>query len=125
METVARGSLWPYVGRALCRRCPRCGSREIWSGWFTLRDRCPHCHLELDRGESDHFYGAYLLNFVVAELVPALAFVVALIVTWPSPPWTALTWGVVILAATAPFLTYPFTKTLWLALDLAFRRDAS
>ena len=85
--------LWSYVGRALRRRCPRCGGPGIWRSWFAFRARCPTCHLELDRGESDHFYGAYLLNFVVAELLPAIAFVIALLVTWPSPPWTALTWG--------------------------------
>ena len=117
--------LWPYLARALRRRCPRCGELDIWRNWFAFRHLCPRCQLELDRGESDHFYGAYLLNFVVAELIPALAFVIALIVTWPSPPWTALTWGAVILAATTPLLTYPFTKTLWLALDLAFRRDSA
>jgi uncharacterized protein (DUF983 family) len=117
--------LWSYVGRALRRHCPRCGERDIWRGWFAFRHDCPRCHLELDRGESDHFYGAYLLNFVVAELIPAIAFVVALMVTWPSPPWTALTWGAVILAAAAPLLTYPFTKTVWLALDLAFRRETA
>ena len=117
--------LWSYVGRALRRRCPRCGGPGIWRSWFAFRSQCPTCHLELDRGESDHFYGAYLLNFVVAELIPAIAFVIALLVTWPSPPWTALTWGAVILAATAPLFTYPFTKTVWLALDLAFRREPS
>ena len=117
--------LWSYVGRALRRRCPRCGGRDIWRSWFAFRSQCPTCHLELDRGESDHFYGAYLLNFVVAELIPAIAFVIALLVTWPSPPWTALTWGAVILAATAPLFTYPFTKTVWLALDLAFRRETA
>jgi len=119
----SEGTLRSYIARALRRHCPRCGGHDIWRSWFSLRDRCPNCRLELDRGESDHFYGAYLLNFVVAELIPAIAFVVALIVTWPSPPWTALTWGAIILVATAPFLTYPFTKTIWLALDLAFRRE--
>jgi len=120
-----RSELWPFVGRALLRRCPRCGERGIWRGWFVFRERCPHCGLELDRGESDHFYGAFLLNFVVAELIPAVAFVVILIVTWPSPPWTAITWTAVILAASAPLATYPFTKTVWLALDLFFRGEES
>ena len=125
MAGGGRRKLWPYVGRALLRRCPRCGERRIWRGWFVFREQCPRCGLELDRGESDHFYGAFLLNFVVAELIPAVTFVVILIVTWPSPPWTAVTWIAVILAATAPLVTYPFTKTVWLALDLVFRGEES
>ena len=125
MEHERRGELWPFIGRALRRRCPRCGSPDIWRSWFALCERCPRCQLELDRGESDHFYGAYLLNFVVAELIPAFAFVIALVVTWPAPPWKAITWGAVILVATAPLLTYPFAKTVWLAIDLAFRKEDS
>jgi uncharacterized protein (DUF983 family) len=125
MTTGHGATLWPYVGRALMRRCPRCGERHVWRGWFTLRERCPLCGLELDRGESDHFYGAYLLNFVVAELIPATGFVVAILVTWPTPPWTAIMWGAMIVAAVAPFVTYPYAKTLWLALDLYFRRSTA
>jgi hypothetical protein len=75
----------------------------------------------LDRGESDYFYGAYMLNFVAAELVAFGLFVVALLITWPDPPWDLLLYGTAVVAAIAPFLLYPTTKALWLALDLAFR----
>lgn len=105
------------------RRCPRCGGGGIWRNWFTFRDHCPTCDTRLDRGESDHFYGAYALNFVVAELVPVLFFVVTLIATWPNPPWTVLTYGTAALAVLAPIVLYPFMRTLWLALDLYFRPD--
>ena len=107
--------------RAAARRCPRCGARGVWATWFRMRERCPQCGLELDRGESDHFYGAYMLNFVGAELIVAGAFVVALIVTWPTPPWNALMYGAVALAVIAPLAFYPITKGLWLAIDLVFR----
>ena len=30
-------------GRALLRRCPNCGGRPIFDGWFRMRDRCPRC----------------------------------------------------------------------------------
>ena len=86
-----------------------------------MRDRCPNCGLALDRGESDYFYGAYMLNFIAAELVVAIGFVVAMIVTWPSPPWDALMYGTLALAIATPLLLYPVTKALWLAIDLVFR----
>lgn len=89
-----------------------------------MRSACPLCGLELDRGESDYFYGAFLLNFVAAELVPVIVFVVALIMTWPSPRWNVLTAVTAVLAVLAPIALYPTTKALWLALDLMFRPTA-
>ena len=86
-----------------------------------MRSRCPACGLELDRGESDYFYGAYLLNFVAAELVPVAVFVAALVATWPSPPWNALMAITVALAILAPIALYPTTKAIWLAVDLMLR----
>ena len=89
-----------------------------------MRRECPVCGLELDRGESDYFYGAFLLNFVAAELVPVIVFVVALIATWPSPRWDVLTAVTAVLAVLAPIGLYPTTKALWLALDLMLRPTA-
>ena len=109
------------VTRAVRRRCPRCDTRGVWLSFTRRRPACPTCGLQLDRGESDYFYGAYMLNFVAAELLAIGAFVIALVVTWPSPPWTALTYGTVAIAVIAPIVLYPTTKALWLALDLMFR----
>ncbi|HEY2378364.1 MAG TPA: DUF983 domain-containing protein [Gemmatimonadaceae bacterium] len=90
-----------------------------------MRRQCPSCGLELDRGESDYFYGAYLLNFVAAELVAMFAFVAGLLATWPKPPWNLLTAITVAIAILAPIVLYPTTKALWLAVDLMFRPGAS
>jgi len=115
---------WRLVWRAIRRRCPRCGSPDVWLGFMRMRPQCPVCGLALDRGESDYFYGAFLLNFVAAELVPLIVFVVALIATWPSPRWDLLTVITVVLAVLAPIVLYPTTKALWLALDLMLRPTA-
>lgn len=89
-----------------------------------MRTECPVCGLQLDRGESDYFYGAFLLNFVAAELVPVIVFVVALIATWPTPRWDLLTAVTAVLAVLAPIALYPTTKALWLAFDLMLRPTA-
>ena len=127
MNTRA-GSGWRerrrLVARAIRRRCPRCGSSHVWVSFLRMRPQCPACGLELDRGESDYFYGAYLLNFVAAELLPVIVFIIALVATWPSPPWTALTIVTAILAVVAPIALYPTTKALWLAFDLMLRPSA-
>ncbi len=109
------------LGRALLLRCPNCGGRGIFSSWFTLRDRCPTCALPLQRGEPDYFIGAYLINLVVVELLFAIALVAVLLATWPDPPWTLLEYGGAALMLIGALVSYPFSKTTWLAVDLSFR----
>ncbi len=75
----------------------------------------------LERGEGDYFLGAYTLNLIGVEVILAAAFLVVMIVTWPNPPWNALQYGGAMLAVIVPIVCYPFTKTVWLALDLIFR----
>lgn len=113
--------VWTLVWRAVRRRCPRCDQPGIWTTYTKTVHACPNCGLVLDRGESDYFYGAYMLNFVAAELVALGVFVIALLITWPDPPWNLLLYGTAAIAVVAPFVFYPTTKALWLAIDLAFR----
>jgi hypothetical protein len=82
---------------------------------------CPRCGLRLDRGESDYFYGAYLINFAAAELIPAAVFVAMLVAMSPHPRWRLIQAVALTLAIVAPIVTYPFSKTIWLACDIALR----
>jgi uncharacterized protein (DUF983 family) len=92
------------------------------ASWFRLQPRCAACGLRFERDEaSDYWLGAYLLNFIVTELVFAAFVVVALVVTWPAPPWNALLVGGAALMVLTPIAVYPFAKALWLAVDLVFR----
>jgi hypothetical protein len=90
--------------------------------WFLIRAVCPHCGLRFERDEEDDYWlGAYLLNFVVTEMVFALALALVLVRTWPEPPWSAMIWGGALQMILTPIVFYPFAKALWLALDLVFR----
>ena len=62
-----------------------------------------------------------MFNIVAAELVFALVFLGVLFATWPTPPWDLLLYGGAVLMVIAPFLLYPFAKTIFLAFDLIFR----
>ena len=110
-----------HVGRALRLRCPNCGGGPLFRQWVRMRRTCPRCHLVLDRGEADYFIGGYVVNFVTAEFAIAAAALGTAIWTWPDVPWTAIKWGLIGLMIPLPFITYPWSKTLWLALDLIFR----
>ena len=106
--------------RALGLRCPNCGSRELFGRRFKLRDACPSCGMRVER-EGGNFTGSITINLVVTELVWVLFLVAAMLATWPSPPVAFLQWGSIGLMIGFPILFYPFSKTLWLALDLLFR----
>ena len=86
-----------------------------------MHSRCPVCHLRLERGEEGYQVGAYMFNIVAAELVFAAIFLGILVFTWPDPPWDELLFGGLAIMLVAPFLFYPFSKTLFLAFDLIFR----
>lgn len=112
------------LGRAIRRRCPNCGGKPIFDSWLRMKDTCPSCGLILNRKESGYSLGGFWLNLLFAEGVTALIFVTTLVKTWPDPPWTLLQYGLPGLALLTPVLFFPFSKTLFLAIDLAVRPAA-
>ena len=110
------------LARAIRLRCPNCGNGCVMAAWFRIRERCPACGLRLERDEENEYWlGAYTLNFIVTEVVFAAGLLVALVLTWPDPPWTAILWGGAAQMILTPIAFYPFGKALWLAIDLMFR----
>jgi uncharacterized protein (DUF983 family) len=110
------------LGRALRLRCPVCGRGALLRTWFALAPRCAACDFSFERDErEDYWLGAYLLNFIVTEVVFALLVLVVLLATWPEPAWSLLTWLGAAQMIVTPILFYPFSKGLWLAGDLLFR----
>lgn len=106
------------IGRALRRRCPRCGAGAFTS-YFTLRELCERCGLRFER-EEGYWVGALIINTVIAFGTFLLVFVGGMLVFWPDVPWGGL--GAVTLGAMAllPILFYPLSKTLWMALELSW-----
>jgi uncharacterized protein (DUF983 family) len=109
------------IGRALRLHCPNCGAGDIFAAWGRLRKRCPECGLWLERGEGDYYLGAYMVALIVVEAFFAVGFIAVLVMTWPDPPWTAIQWIGALVLGVAVIVCYPFSKTVWLAIDLMFR----
>jgi uncharacterized protein (DUF983 family) len=107
--------------KALRLRCPVCGGRPIFLGWFALCSSCPVCGFHLDRDEPGYWIGSYTINLFATEGVFAAFFVLGMVVTWPAVPWNGLLYGGLALAVVTPILLFPHAKTLYLAIDLCFR----
>jgi uncharacterized protein (DUF983 family) len=107
--------------RALRLRCPHCGQRKMFYRWIKSFEECAACGFRFDRGEADYYIGAYTLNLIIAELIVVTAMVTVILVRWPDVPWKAMPWALVSTAIVGPLVTYPYSKSIWLAIDLWFR----
>lgn len=113
------------LARALMRRCPRCGAGRLFVGWVHMVERCPGCRFRFERkAEEGAFLGAYAVNLAVTE--GALAIVLFAFVLARAggdaggPLWPVFAVGGVV-AIALPVAFYPFSRTLWAAIDLAAR----
>ena len=102
------------VGRALTHRCPYCGRDNIFAGWWSLRERCPHCGVSFER-EEGYFLGAYAINLIVAELL-GLAILVVILLRADLSVLQLQVLGVALMVG-LPLLGFPYSRTLWMALD--------
>jgi len=108
--------------RGVRKRCPRCGHRRIFDGFFTLKARCPACDLRFEREEGG-FLGAMAINYAVAIgfWLVVLGVGVALTVpVVPVAPILAMSIGVL---AVVPVWFYPRSKTLWAAIEFLVARS--
>jgi len=96
----------------------------MFVSWFRMCPNCPSCGLHFDREpEGGYWVGCYTINLMVTEAVFVVAFVGAVLATWPNPPWEQLAIGDAVLMVLFPILFFPWSKTLFLAIDLTFRPD--
>lgn len=108
------------LGRGCVKHCPNCGSGHLYQGWFQMKERCPRCGMRFER-EPGFFVGAYLINFcviIVVLFVLCMGVVAVKAVDASAPAWPLLVAGL-FTALVLPVAFYPFSRTIWSALDLA------
>ena len=116
----------PSFGRMLRRavmlRCPWCGSRRTFvRRWLGKYDRCRTCGIRWRREEGFEL-GAVTVNIVLTFIVLTAAMTIGFIRTSPDIPVLPMVLSLVGVAILMPIVIYPFTFTIWLALDLAVHR---
>jgi len=90
--------------------------------WFKLQERCAGCGLSFERDEREEYWlGAFVLNFIVTEGGFAALLGTLIYATWPDPPWVSIVAAGAVQTILTPIAFYPFSKSLWLAVDLLFR----
>jgi hypothetical protein len=111
------------LGRGLLKHCPICGTGNLFTRWFRMKERCPGCGYRFER-EEGFFLGAYVINLAIAQGLVILLAIVPLIVRMAGDPdaavWPFIAGGIVG-AVVGPMVFYPWSKTIWTAFDLMLR----
>jgi uncharacterized protein (DUF983 family) len=102
--------------RGLRKRCPRCGERDTFVGWFQSRTTCPLCGLRFAR-EDGGFLGAMTLNYVVAVGAWLVVLIVWVVMTVPNVPVLPLMAVSAVVLIVVPLWFYPRSKMLWAAIE--------
>ncbi|HEX5614926.1 MAG TPA: DUF983 domain-containing protein [Acidimicrobiia bacterium] len=105
--------------RGVTKRCARCGSGRLFRNYFTMVAECPRCGLHFER-ESGYWAGALAINIILVGGLFAVTFVVALVLTVPEVPVGPLLAILVPIMVVGPIVAYPFSKTIWVAIDRSF-----
>ena len=83
-------------------------------------ERCPRCNLRFERIDG-HASGALGINTVVSIVVLFIVGIIGFIVTFPELPHVPLVSMAVGVAVLFPIFFYPFSKTIWTAIDIRLR----
>ena len=106
--------------RGARRRCPWCSGRgAFFTGWFRKADRCRTCGLGWRRGYEGFELGALAMSAIVVFGALVVALSVGIVLTTPDIPVFELVVALGAVAVVLPIVVYPFTYTLWQAVDLA------
>lgn len=111
---------WALLGRALRRRCPQCGSKGFFAGWFKLNSQCPTCGIASER-EDGHFVGAVGFNTIFSFGMLLITILVGTWVSYPHIRVVPMLAAAFACAIVVPILFWPFSQTLWMAFDLGWR----
>ena len=106
--------------RGLALHCPVCGGSGLFSRWINMVDRCPTCGFRFHRVDG-HWIGSLGMNMIVSFGALLVAVVVGFALTTPDPPVTVLMVIAVAVALVVPVLFFPWSRTLWSAIDVLMR----
>lgn len=85
-----------------------------------MEERCPTCGLATDR-DVGHWIGAVGINTIISFGLLGLVLVIGFVVTYPDIAVVPLLVAGLATAVGVPLVLWPYSQTLWMALDLMMR----
>jgi len=107
--------------RGIRLRCPRCGRAPLFSGMFSMHERCAACGLVFER-EQGYFVGAIYVNYAFTVGLTIAGFF--LLDRWLAPSVTAqiLLWSA--FGIVFPLFFFRYSRSLWLSVEYLFNPEA-
>ena len=84
-----------------------------------MKDDCPRCGLHFER-EHGYWVGALAVNIAIVMAIFIVTLVVIMVLTVPDVPVGPSLLILVPIMLFGPIVFYPFSKTLWMAIDYGF-----
>ena len=119
IQSVDRQRLSTLLARGLRKRCARCGADKIFKSFWALHDNCPNCGYRFER-EEGYWVGAIIINTAVTETLFLAVFLTILFASLPDIQWLPLLATALMLNGVFPVVFFPYSKTIWMALNLYF-----
>lgn len=82
--------------------------------------RCPRCAYRFHRAPGQ-WLGSWFLNLCVAQTVVVAVMLAITGATWPQTPAALLLVAAIATSFLVPYLFFPFSRTLWVAIDLVMK----
>jgi hypothetical protein len=85
-----------------------------------MAESCPGCHFVFRRSPG-HWLGSWFLSVLMVQTTLVVSITVVVVLTWPARPTTLLFAAAAGVAVVVPVAFFPFSRTLWTAIDLVMR----
>ncbi len=106
--------------RGLLKRCAVCGEGNQFRAWLRMRPSCRRCGYRFHRAPGQ-WLGSWFLNVIVAQTVVVLVLVTVAALSWPHTSASVLISATLLSAIVTPVLFFPFSRTIWIAIDLVMK----
>jgi len=85
-----------------------------------MRPTCRRCGYRFHRAPGQ-WLGSWFLNVIVVQSVVVIVLVAVAGLSWPHTPASLLIGAVLLGAIITPLVFFPFSRTIWIAIDLVMK----
>lgn len=122
MRAPASPGFIKMLARGSVRRCPLCGGKgAFFDGWYKRGDRCHTCGLLWQRKLEGFELGSMTMNVILTFGTMLVAMGIGVFLTYPDVNVVPILAAIVAIAVVMPFVIFPITYSIWLAVDLFMR----
>ena len=122
MSAPASPGFIKMLARGSVRRCPLCGGKgAFFDGWYKRGDRCHTCGLLWQRKLEGFELGSMTMNVILTFGTMLVAMGIGVFLTYPDVNVVPILAAIVAIALVMPFVIFPITYSIWLAVDLFMR----